>query len=111
VLDECETVGQGAFRSTKPMNINTDKVIEAVNNMRRAISQMNKARSTWKKYQKTAKERNFTDEQIRSAQQVLRESLAGSLAVVIEAGMYVSQMDECDIQAMSEFHADEIIVR
>jgi len=93
------------------MNINTNKLLQAVNNMRRAISQMNKARSTWKKYQKTAKERNFTDEQISSAQQVLRESVAGSLAVVIEAGMYVSQMDESDIEAMSEFHADEIIVR
>ena len=92
-------------------NINTDKVLEAVNSMRRAIAQMNKARSTWKKYQKTAKDRNFTDEQICSAQQVLRESVAGSLAVVIEASMLVSQMDEVDIEPMSEFHADEIITR
>jgi hypothetical protein len=111
VLDEYGTVCQGCFRTTKTMNINTDKLLQAVNNMRRAISQLNKARNTWKKYQKTAKERNFTDEQIRSAQQVLRESVAGSLAVVIEAGMYVSQMDEIDIEVMSEFHADEIIIR
>jgi ACT domain-containing protein len=93
------------------MNINTEEVLKSVNSIRRAITQINKARSTWKKYQKTAKERNFTDEQIRSAQQVLRESVAGSLAVVIEASMLVSQMDEVDIEPMSELHADEIIVR
>lgn len=91
------------------MSIHTKDLLSDINTMRRAISQISRARSTWKKYQKTAKERNFTAEQIASAKQVLRESVAGSLAVLMESGMHISQMDEADIDPHAEVHADEII--
>jgi len=91
------------------MSIHTKDLLSDINTMRRAISQISRARSTWKKYQKTANERNFTDEQIASAKQVLRESVAGSLAVLMERGMHISQMDEADIDPHAEVHADEII--
>ena len=91
------------------MNINTTDLIADLNVMRRAISQISKARTTWRKYQKTAKERNFTAEQVASAKQVLRESVSGSLALLMERGMAISQLDEMDIEPRAEFHADEII--
>ena len=89
--------------------MHTDDLLSDLNKMRRALAQLNKARSTWRKYQKTAKERNFTDEQIASAKQVLRESVASSLALLMECGMAISQMDEVDIEPVSECHADQII--
>ena len=91
------------------MSIHTYSLLDDIKTMRRVISQISRARSTWKKYQKTAKERNFTAEQIASAKQVLRESVAGSLAVLIERGMHISQMDEADIDPHAEIHADKII--
>lgn len=91
------------------MSIHTDSLLDSIKTMRRVISQISRARSTWKKYQKTAKERNFTAEQIASAKQVLRESVAGSLAVLMERGMHISQMDEADIDPHAEIHADTII--
>ena len=91
------------------MSIHTDSLLDSIKTMRRVISQISRARSTWKKYQKTAKERNFTTEQIASAKQVLRESVAGSLAVLVERGMHISQMDEADIDSQSETDASNII--
>ena len=91
------------------MKTETNSLMSDLNTMRRALSQISKARSTWRKYQKTAKERNFTAEQIDSAREVLRESVAGSLALLVERGMAISQMDEADIDANSESHASEII--
>jgi hypothetical protein len=91
------------------MSIHTKDLLANMNDMRRCIAQISKARSTWRKYLKTAKERNFTAEQIASAKQVLRESVAYSLAVLMERGMHISQMDEADIEPNSEVHADEII--
>ena len=95
--------------NTTDTTITTKSVLDDVTAIRRVISQIGRARSTWKKYQKTAKERNFTAEQIASAKQVLRESVAGSLAVLIERGMHISQMDEADIDVQSEAHAANII--
>lgn len=87
----------------------TDRLLRDINVMRRAILQLSKARSTWRKYQKTAKERNFTAEQIASAKQVLRESVTDSLSILMEYGMGISQMDLDDVQANAEVNASEII--
>ena len=87
----------------------TNELLADLNVMRRALAQLNKARSTWRKYQKTAKERNFSAEQIASAKQVLRESVTDSLALLMERGMAISQMDDADVQVNAEANANEII--
>ena len=90
-------------------SISTARLLETTNTMRRAIAQIAKSRTTWKTYTKGAESGRFNAEQVASAKQVLRESIAQSLAVLTECGMYVSQMDEADIDVQSEAHAANII--
>jgi hypothetical protein len=95
--------------NTTETTITTDRLLETTKTMRRAVAQIAKSRKTWKIYTSGAKAGRFNAEQVASAQQVLRESIAQSLAVLIECGMYVSQMDEGDIEVQAEAHANRII--
>lgn len=90
-------------------SITTERMLETANIMRRAIAQIAKSRKTWKTYTAGAKAGRFNAEQVAAAQQVLRESVAQSLGVLMEAGMLVSQMDESDIDMQAEAHASNII--
>ena len=94
---------------TTETSIKTERLLETIKTMRCAFTQIAKSRKTWKLYTAGAKAGRFNAEQVASAKQVLRESIAQSIAVRTECGMYVSQMDESEIDAQSEAHAAKII--
>lgn len=87
---------------------NADAVLASLKRTQRAISQLNTARRTWAKYKKAEKAGTVTVEQVNAARAVLRESVANSLSVIMEAALYVAG-DECDIEMRAEHNAAEII--
>ena len=95
--------------NTNDTSISTERLLETTNVMRRAIAQIAKSRKTWKTYTAGAKAGRFNAEQVAAAQQVLRESIAQSLGVLMECGMLISQMDDGDIDVQAEAHAVDII--
>ena len=94
---------------TTEQHIPATRVLESIEMISRGLKQLKKSKTTWRKYQKAAKEGRVTAEQVESAKAVLRESIAETLEAIMCEGFRIGQGDECDYRSRAEANAEEII--
>lgn len=90
-------------------DIDTDTVLNELAIIKRAIANIAKSRSTWRKYLKAHKEGRVTAEQVENAKSVLRGAIADDLEAAFNAGFTIAQGDLCDFQPRAENAAADII--
>ena len=85
------------------------RTLESAEMISRALKQIKKSKTTWRKYRKAHKDGRVTDVQLEAAKVVLRESVTSSLEVILDASLYIGQTDECEITDRAINTAAEII--
>jgi hypothetical protein len=89
--------------------ISTATILSDLKRLKKAISNIEKNRRTWKKFKKAAQAGVVSEERLAAAKSVLEEATKDALAIAFESGFAIGQGDDLDWNARAEVNARDII--
>lgn len=89
--------------------VSTDAVLDSMKRLKKAISNIEKNRRTWKKFKKAAQAGVVSEERLAAAKSVLEEATKDALEIAFGEGFFIGQFDEISFAPRAEVNAREII--